>query len=401
METFDKNLGTGSNAACGGNRIIRCGNNQKISSINQAIDLVGDDGTVFLEPGVYKEHLVFSKKVRIVGVKDPILGMRATELPIIVLDSDKPCKIEEPVKIEGVLFTHDESIEFDKLGDYIGENRWAENEEDFFEHKNVDEISLLCVENDAVLRNVGILNSQNCGITFSKGAPVIENSVISRCRNAALCCDGSSAPKITNVHVSNSLKMGVLIKDSATPQLVDCFIYGNARNGIVVRDEADPKITECEIYDQLSNGFFVKNRAKGTFEKCDIHGNKLHGIALSGRAAPTINECKIHENGIEDGDCAGIMILETTSPKINACDIFNNMGTGVKWFASRSLDKWAELSQKVTMYDTKLFYSSSGGELCDCLIHDNKKNGVVIGGRAKPKITNCNIHDNGEEDLKN
>ena len=406
METFEKKLGTGDNAPSGENCIVHCGNNQKISSINQALEVVGDDGTVFLEPGVYKENLVFSKKVKIVGVKDSILGMRATELPIIVFDSDKTCKIEEPVEIEGVLFTHDESIAFDKLEDYVGENGWVEKREDFYGHKDVDDNSLLCIENDAVLKNVGVLNSRNRGITFSKGAPVFENSVISHCCNAALCCEGMSAPKITNTHISNSLKMGVLIKNAATPQFADCCIHDNARNGIAVRDEANPKVSGCDVYNQLSNGIFVKNKAEGTFEKCDIHGNKLHGIALSGRAAPIINECKIHENGIEDGDCAGIMILETASPKINACNIFNNMGTGVKWFSSQSLDEWAESSQETKEYNemwhkdswyeepTRLFYSSAGGMLYESLVHDNKENGVIIWGRAKPKIEKCKIHDN-------
>ena len=71
---------------------IRCGCNQEISLINQALDMVEDGGTVFLEPGVYKEHLVISKKVKIVGVKDSIMGMKSAEMPIIVLDSDKSCR---------------------------------------------------------------------------------------------------------------------------------------------------------------------------------------------------------------------------------------------------------------------------------------------------------------------
>ncbi len=388
---------------------IRCGRNQTVSSINQALDLVDDGGVVFIEPGVYKENLVFSKKVKIAGVEDSIMGMSSAELPIIVLASDNSCKIEVPVEIEGVLFTHDELIAFDKLEDYIGKNGGVEKKEDSLEHKEGNDISLLCVENDAVLKNVGILNSWNRGITISKGTPVVEKSVISHCRNVDLCCDGLSAPKITNTHISNSLKMGVLIKDSATPHFADCCIHDNVRNGIAVRDEANPKVSGCDIYNQLSNGIFVKNKAEGTFEKCDIHGNKLHGIALSGRAAPTINECKIHENGIEDGDCSGITILETASPKISGCDIFNNRGKGVKWYSSHSLDEWAESSQETKEYNewkhkdswyekpTRLFYSSAGGGLCECHIHDNKQNGVAVWGRAEPKIEKCKIHDNKTE----
>lgn len=357
---------------------IRCGKEQDICSIAEALSLIDNDGTIFIDPGVYKEHLDFTKKVKIIGVTDSIVKKTSNELPIVILDADKSCTINAPVEIEGVVFTHKESFSFEKLGDYINGTDVNEKICHILEQNSADEKPLLNVESDAILKNIGVLYSQNGGISFSKCSAIVEKSII-----------------------SHSRKMGVLIKDSATPQLVDCFIHNNIRNGIVVKDDANPRITGCKIYNQLSNGIFVKNKAEGTFERCDIYGNKLHGIALSGRAAPNINECRIYENGEEDGDCSGITILETASPKVNACDVFNNAGAGVKWFASQSLDEWAESSQKMEENDkrwhkssTRISFSSAGGELCECHIHDNKENGVIVCGRAEPKIEKCEIHDN-------
>jgi len=357
---------------------IRCGKEQEICSIAEALSLIDNDGTIFIDPGVYKEHLDFTKKVKIIGVTDSIIEKNSNELPIVILDADKSCTISVPVEIEGIVFTHKESISFEKLGNYIDEANDSEKKRHIFEQNGAGEKPLLYVESDAILKNIGVLYSQNGGISFSKCSAIVEKSII-----------------------SHSRKMGVLIKDSATPQLVDCFIHNNIRNGIVVKDDANPRITGCKIYNQLSNGIFVKNKAEGTFERCDIYGNKLHGIALSGRAAPNINECRIYENGEEDGVCSGITILETASPKVNACDVFNNAGAGVKWFASQSLDEWAESSQKMEENDkrwhkssTRISFSSAGGELCECHIHDNKENGVIVWGRAEPKIEKCEIHDN-------
>ena len=62
METFEKKLGTGDNAPSGENCIVHCGNNQKISSINQALEVVGDDGTVFLELECIRKIWSFRKK---------------------------------------------------------------------------------------------------------------------------------------------------------------------------------------------------------------------------------------------------------------------------------------------------------------------------------------------------
>ena len=97
---------------------IIVGKNQQIKSLNEALERIIEDGTVILEPGVYKEHVNFDKKIKIVGLTDSIMNKSSSELPIVVLDSTKTCKITADVKIEGVVFTHEENLSFNNLQNY-------------------------------------------------------------------------------------------------------------------------------------------------------------------------------------------------------------------------------------------------------------------------------------------
>ena len=97
---------------------IIVGKNQQIKSLNEALELIIEDGTVILEPGIYKEHVNFDKKIKIVGLTDSITNKSSSELPIIVLDETKTCKITADVEIEGVAFTHEENLSFNNLQNY-------------------------------------------------------------------------------------------------------------------------------------------------------------------------------------------------------------------------------------------------------------------------------------------
>jgi hypothetical protein len=95
--------------------IIKVGKNQQIKTLKEALKNIIENGTIILEPGVYKEHVNFDKKVKLVGATDSIMDKSSSELPIIVLDSTKSCEISAPVEIEGVVFTHEENLSFNNL----------------------------------------------------------------------------------------------------------------------------------------------------------------------------------------------------------------------------------------------------------------------------------------------
>ena len=45
---------------------ISVGKNQEIKTLKEALKNININGTIILEPGVYKEHVNFNKKVKII-----------------------------------------------------------------------------------------------------------------------------------------------------------------------------------------------------------------------------------------------------------------------------------------------------------------------------------------------
>ena len=402
--------------------IIKVGKNQGIKTLKEALEKLYENGTIILEPGVYKEHVNFDKKVKIVGATDSIMNKSSSELPIVVLDSTKSCEISAPVEIEGVVFTHEKNLSFNNLQNY------AEEEYDFddevIESKNYgddDFASCLLVNSDAKLKNVAILDSLTYGITLAKTKGTIEDSIISHCYDNCLYCVEkteatvqktkiinsrypgvnaceTSNPSLkaceiyghlasgiwvkdqakgtyTNCHIHDNQSDGLIIEGSSTPSFVDCKIHDNKINpaeddgsGVCARETSNPSFKDCEIYGSTEVGLWVKDQASGTYTNCHIHDNQNNGLIIGGSSTPSFEDCKIHDNKKEGRP--GVVVIESSNPSIKECEIYGLLSGGI----------WVK--------------DQASGTYTNCHIYDNLGNGLVIGGSSTPSFEDCKIHDN-------
>lgn len=221
------------------------------STIQEALDFVDEEITIHVSPGVYKEHLIFKKKVHLIGIEEDIKQKSSEELPIVVFDKTKTCKLDIPVEIEGIVFTHKEDLEFDNLQEF---SRQKLDFEDKDGHEEND--GLFWIRTNSHLKNIAALCSESYGISFD-GDGILENSVIFHCRNSNVICNYDSGPRILNCDISNSKVTGVWIVES-TPQIANCEIYNNEGCGIFIL-VANPEITACTIHDNKEQGISIDN----------------------------------------------------------------------------------------------------------------------------------------------
>ena len=346
---------------------IPVGPNKLIKSIQQAIDVVDVDGTIFVDEGMYKEHLEFSKSVKLVGLRSSILNKSSKSLPIIVLDSDKTCKLLKSVEIEGVVFTHNADISFDNLNEYARNERRFEDGYFYFDF---DKNSLLCVESDSVLSNVGILDSNYYGITFSKNNAKVMNSVVSRCYKDCVYCIGNSHAVISYSMISRSNGFG-----------------------ICVADKSKPVITSCEIFGHLCDGVREEDSASGTFSNCYVHDNLRSGFVVSGESAPKIENCKIYDNKTEGKKYLGIRVGDNSKPIVTGCEIFGHLSSGI-FEKGNACGTYSDCNVYGNGGSGVGVQDSASGSFKNCYVHDNKGNGFNINGESTPKIEKCKIHDN-------
>ena len=400
---------------------ITVGKNQQIKSLNEALELIIEDGTVILEPGIYRRHINFNKKVKIVGLTDSIMNKSSSELPIIVLDSTKSCEITAPVEIEGVVFTHEENLSFNNLKNYADEEYKFDKDIESKDYGDDDFASCLLVNSDVKLKNVAVLDSLTYGITLAKTKGTIEDSIISHCYDNCLYCVEKTEATVQNTKIINSQNPGVYAKDTSNPSLKDCEIYGHLASGIWVNDEAKgtysnchihdnqsnglniggssiPSFKDCEIYGHLSNGIWVNDQAKGTYSNCHIHDNQSNGLLIGGSSTPSFEDCKIHDNKKEGHSYPGVVVKESSNPSLKDCEIYGHLSSGIL-----VIDQAKGTYTNCHIHGNKAGIcvdGSSTPSLKDCEIYGNLASGIYVTNQASGTYTNCHIHDNQSNGLR-
>ena len=353
---------------------ITVGKNQEIKTLKEALKNININGTIILEPGVYKEHVNFDKKIKIVGLTDSIMNKSSSELPIIVLDETKTCKITADAKIEGVVFTHEENLSFKNLQNYA-DTKYEFNKDKKVVEINTEGYTAIEISSNATLKNIALLDAKNRGFTFTKSNAILENSLVAHSYFHNVLCKYTSSPIITNLKSINSnanglrvgdtsnpsLKncevynggdgssifvekqasgtfegchihdigenIGLIIKGSATPSFVDCKIHGNKKYALVyVGETANPSLKNCEVYNGAGNSIAVENQATGTFEGCHIHDiGENNGLNINGSATPSFVDCKIHDNT----KYSLVYVFETANPSLKNCEIYKGANSGI------------------------------------------------------------------------
>ena len=377
---------------------ITVGKDRDVQSLKKALEIIDENGTIILEPGIYKEHLNFDKKVKIVGISDSIFEKSSSELPIVVLDSTQNCEITATVEIEGVVFTHDEDIYFSNLKKYA-EDYSVDSDYEF----GVSEpVFMLGVDCDSKLRNIAVLGAKDYGVALGKGE--LTDSILANCCVNILCLYDS---KIENCILGNCREAGILLLEKANPIVKDCDIRGEGKgigilgnasgsfinceisglcnslvldefstpsfinckvlpslNGSIIKGNSNPILKDCDF---LGSGIYVENQASGTFEGCHIHDiGENNGLNIKGSATPSFVDCKIHDS---KENYALVYVLETANPSLKNCEVYNGRGIYVE--------------------------NQARGTFEGCRIHDiGENNGLNIQGSATPSFVDCKIHHN-------
>ena len=355
---------------------ITVGKNQQIKSLNEALELIIEDGTVILEPGIYKEHINFDKKVKLVGATDSIMNKSSSELPIVVLDSTKSCEISAPVEIEGVVFTHEENFSFNNLKNYADEEYKFDKDIESKDYGDDDFASCILVNSDAKLKNVAVLDSLIYGITLAKTKGTIEDSIISHCYDNCLYCVEKTEATVQNTKIINSQNPGVYAKDTSNPSL-----------------------KACEIYGHLSPGISVNDQAKGTYSNCHIHDNQSNGLQIGGSSTPSFEDCKIHDNKKEGHSYPGVVVKESSNPSIKDCEIYGQLSSGIL-----VIDQAKGTYTNCHIHGNKAGIcvdGSSTPSLKDCEIYGNLASGIYVTNQASGTYKNCYIHNNKGANFSN
>lgn len=258
-------------------------------SIQAAIDRIPEGGTIYLEPGTYRETLGISKSLNLVGGAfvinaNPVFGKSLIQgvewRTAILVNSDTPIEVSirrlqindaaNGVSVSGEAHLYMENVNFDENGTglYIGESARVECVScHFLDNKS----AVLCAaESTCELR-------EWCQIQWSTGS----DAAIMALGNASLVID-------------------------------QCNIVGNKGDGIYVQDAVSLEITGSAIWD--NGGYGIRVYSEECAARTDISEHTFTGtITGSGNIIKKADE----ENGNRAGDLcpAEYLFLKDQAPE--------------------------------------------------------------------------------------
>jgi F-box protein 11 len=323
---------------------------------------------IVVRPGFYRESLVLSQPVEIVGD-----GSAAD----IVLTSDHGSCLrmqtaEALVRGLTIAFRADRAEQRYAAVD-LSQGRLV------LEECDVTSNALSCVlihgpTANAVLRRCHVHHGNECGVYVLRGGEAVLEScdvernrlsgvqvkqaslVMTRCRihdqptNHGLAvldngqatvedCDvfgnglagisvsQGSRPVVRRTQIHDGKEAGVLFHDHGQGTVEDCDIFGNAAAGVVIRQGSTPTVRRCRIHDQANHyGVYVSEKGRGRLEECDLFANRYAGLGVRQEGRPTVRACKIHHHARHNG----VFVYENGQAVLEECDVADNAYAGVE-----------------------------------------------------------------------
>lgn len=336
------------------------------STIQEALDAAPEDATIRVKPGVYRENLLFKKRVRLLGSGKKLVETDSNkkwnmplfkDIPIVVCNKTQSVGFLAPAEVEGIAFsdtgllvknekvywvTKAKTYDFKGLEDYFGRLRTdplrSKKSENITSYGSPNYTTLIWAQSDAKLKDVIILNSENCGITFLSGNGELSESMVVNCAGTGICVAESASPSLSNIAVLNcmsdgivvcghakpkitqiapvSCEVGLNIKDNASPTVENSVLTGSL-SAVMIKDSSAPVLEKCRILGKKC-GIYVNKDAGGKISGCEISGASDCGLKIKGNAKPQLLNCNIHDNAV------GMSADDTSAPKLAECRIYDN-----------------------------------------------------------------------------
>jgi len=299
-------------------------------TITDALRCVRDGGRILVKPGEYKESLVITKPVSLIG-DGPMEG--------VIIDGDKKEGLSiksKNVEVQGVTI----------------QATFCPN------------AAVTVEEGGLILRNCEIAGAER-GVRVSRLGSIV---TLESCKVAG-CSDG------------------LVFHEQSSGLVMNCEIAGqNYGTGVEVTGGAIPIIRKCTIRN-FANGVIFSDKGRGCLEDCDIFGHELSGIRITTAGTPTLTRCKIHANG---DTRPAIEITEGGQGTVSGCEIYAAY-SGIE-IGKNSNAKLNDCRIRDVKENGLIIQENSSGNVRGCEISGSGERGIfVVGEGSRADIRACKV----------
>jgi serine/threonine protein kinase len=285
-------------------------------SLGEALRACPPRGRIEVEPGLYRERLVLTQPVEIVGKGPPEnITLEGAEGACLVMQAD---------------------------------------------YAMVHGLTLHC--------RASASNKRYPTVDIGQGHLVLEKCRISSDSLACVAVYGSSAdPILRGCLIHHGKECGILFMQQGRGTLEDCDIVANTLSNVEIKTEAAPVLRRCKVHQGKAGGVLIWDHARGTLEDCDISDNALSGVEIKGGADPLLRGCKIR-----DGRQCGVFVWAFAQGRLENCEVRDNALSGIE---VKKMGKLAVQACMIVRNQAWGVWVHEGGaaRIKDCILIDNRQ----------------------------
>jgi len=179
---------------------------------------------------------------------------------------------------------------------------------------------------------------------------------------------------------------GVLVHGRSRGKFLRCTIRDAAGPGVRVWERADPQFDRCRIEGSKEANVAIQNAGRGLFVDCVLVGARGAGLEVAARCAPVVRGGSIVESR-----GPGILVSGGVID-VEGCELArNDVGVRFDGGSGRVVGCAIHHSKVAGVFATA--GASPRIEACD--VFDNESAGIELEGRrTAPHVVGCDVHDN-------
>ncbi len=374
-------------------------------NIQDGIDVVAENGTVYVYNGTYYENVVVNKTINLIGEdrNSTIIDGNGTE-NVVNISADW-------VNISGFSIRN---------GNWCGIYTRYSNNTTLIGNiikDNIGSGTLSLFSNNITISHNSILLNGGSGIElWNPNFANISNNIISKNILDGINVSSSSSSTFTSNLISNNTMFGIRMYDSSTDNntisnniicnngygielaysnnntISNCNV-SNSTIGIWLKQANNNTITNITSYNNWGDGIRLVESSFNHIDSCFVFGSQWNGLGFNYSCNHNvIKNCTIANNW------DGIRICTSSHNSISMCTLINENNNIILDMSDYTDIEKCEIKEGQS--GIKLVYSSSYNTISNCNISNNDE-GIDLDSSPNNEIHYNNIYGNSEYGIRN
>jgi parallel beta-helix repeat protein len=343
------------------------------ATISSAIEMAVPGARIVVRPGEYREGLVITKPLEIIGEGD------RNEIVVIARGQDALLFKTNLGRVSNL--TLRQAGGGDWFGVDIAQGRLE------LEACDITSRSLACVAihggADPRLRRNRIHGGKEAGIfIFEGGQGIIEDNDVSGNRGG-IAISGGSNPALRRNRIHRSKEEGVFVYEDGQGLFEDNEIFRNRYSGVEVTEGGNPTLRRNRIYGNNESGIYVHGGGLGIIEGNEIFGSAVCEVTIKTGGDPTVRG-----NVIRGSKGSGVYVGEGGLGTIENNDIIENATSGVE-LAGGACSTLRRNRIHRNKYVAVWAYKGGGGEIEDNDLRENAKGAWDVSADSQSQVASA------------